>query len=441
LTRPIVAIVGRQNVGKSTLLNRLAGKQISIVSDVPGTTRDRITVNVPWQNREFTIVDTGGLELVSTFDMAQAVNRQVMNAVEEADLVLFIVDIRDGAIPSDLEIAQLLRCSKKPVLLVANKADNDKLVAGAADFFQLGLGEPSVISAYHGLGIVDLLDRIISMLPDASEVSAPEAAEDVLKIAIVGRPNVGKSLLLNKLLGEERSIVSDIPGTTRDAIDTPLDFMGQSVLIIDTAGVRRRGRIESGVEQYSVLRSFRAIDRADVVLLVLDATELVTAQDMHIAGYIQQEAKGIIILVNKWDLAADLTAAKCEREIRGKMKFLSYAPILRISAKLGEGTDKVIPLASRIYKERHKRIPTGELNSFIQRVMASHAPPRSGTKQLSLFYATQAETSPPTFVFFVNDARLVHFSYKRYLENNLRDAFGFEGTPVQLIFKPRGEQC
>ncbi len=439
MTRPVVAIVGRQNVGKSTLLNRLAGKQISIVSDVPGTTRDRIAVNVPWQSREFTIVDTGGLETIPGSDMAQAVNRQVATAMGEADLIIFLVDIKDGVIPSDLEITELLRGSKKPVMLVANKADNDKLISNAVDFFQLGLGEPMIISAYHGLGISDLLDKIISMLPDAPEVSV--SLENVLKIAIVGRPNAGKSMLLNALLGEERAIVSDVPGTTRDAVDTPLDFMGQNVLIIDTAGVRRRGRIDPGVEQYSVLRSFRAIDRADVVLLVLDATELVAAQDMHIAGYVQQEAKGIIVLVNKWDLAMDLTAAECEKYIRGKMKFLSYAPILQISAKLKQGTDKIIPLASRIYKERHKRIPTGELNSFIQRVAATHAPPRKGAKQLSLFYATQAETNPPTFVFFVNDARLAHFSYKRYLENNLREAFGFDGTPIQLIFKPRGEQC
>jgi GTP-binding protein len=437
LTRPIVAIVGRQNVGKSTLLNRLAGKQLSIVSDVPGTTRDRVSINIPWQGKEFTVVDTGGLEIGAASDMAQAVNMQVITAMDGAELILFLVDIKDGVISSDFEIMELLRSSQKPVLLVANKADNDKLVSNAVDFYQLGLGEPMIISAYHGLGISDLLDKIIDNLPDAPEVVAPE---DMLKIAIVGRPNAGKSMLLNALLGEERAIVSDIPGTTRDALDTALDFMGQSVLIIDTAGVRRRGRIDRGVEQYSVLRSYRAIDRADVVLLVLDATELIAAQDMHIAGYVQQEAKGIIIIINKWDLAMDLTAAACDRQIRGKMKFLSYAPILQISAKLKQGTDKIIPLASRIHKERHKRIPTGELNSFIQRVAASHPPPRSGNRQLSLFYTTQAETNPPTFVFFVNDARLVHFTYKRFLENHLRDAFGFDGTPIQLVFKPRGEQ-
>ena len=437
MTRPIVAIVGRQNVGKSSLLNRLAGKQLSIVSDVPGTTRDRGTANIPSQTREFTVVDTGGLELGAGSDMSKSVNRQVITAMDGADLIIFLVDVKDGEIPSDYEITELLRNSKKPVLLVANKADNDKVVSNAVDFYQLGLGEPMIISAYHGIGIADLLDKVISLLPDAPVV---DVCEDILKIAIVGRPNAGKSMLLNALLGEDRAIVSDIPGTTRDAIDTSLDFNGQNVLIIDTAGIRRRGRIDRGVEQYSVLRSFRAVDRADVVLLVLDATELIAAQDMHIAGYVQQEAKGIILIVNKWDLAMELTAADCDKFIRGKVKFLPYAPIIQISANLKQGTDKIIPLAARIHTERHKRISTGELNSVVQRIVASHAPPRSGTRQLNLYYATQAETNPPTFVFFVNDAKLVHFTYKRFLENHLREAFGFDGTPIQLIFRPRGEQ-
>ena len=294
-------------------------------------------------------MDTGGLEIGTASDMAQAVNKQVVTAMDGADLILFLVDIKDGVISSDFEIMELLRNSKKPVLLIANKADNDKLGSNAVDFYQLGLGEPMIISAYHGLGISDLLDKVSSLLPDTPEA---DETREMLKIAIVGRPNAGKSMLLNALLGEERAIVSNIPGTTRDAIDTPLDFMGQSVLIIDTAGVRRRGRIDRGVEKYSVLRSFRAIDRADVVLLILDATELVAAQDMHIAGYVQQEAKGIIVIVNKWDLAMELTADECERYIRGKMKFLPYAPILQISAKLKQGTDKIIPLASRIHKEK-----------------------------------------------------------------------------------------
>ncbi len=437
MAKPIVAIVGRQNVGKSTLLNRMAGKQISIVSDIPGTTRDRVAVSIPWQDKEFTLVDTGGLETKPGSSMAEAVNQQVVTAMGGADLIIFLVDIKDGVIPSDYEITQMLRSSKKPILLVANKADNDKVGGNAVDFYQLGLGETHIISAYHGLGISDLLDKIIDNLSDAPDVIP---SDDMLKIAIVGRPNAGKSMLLNALIGEERAIVSDIPGTTRDAIDTPFDFMGQNVLLIDTAGVRRRGRIDRGLEQYSVLRSFRAIDRADVVLLVLDATELVAAQDMHIAGYVQQEAKGIIILVNKWDLAMDLTTAACERSIRSKMKFLSYAPVMQISAKLKQGTDKIIPLADKVYKERHRRIPTGELNSFIQRVSSLHAPPRSGARQLNIYYVTQAGIEPPTFVFFINDTRLAHFSYKRFLENNLREAYGFEGTPIRIVFKPRGEQ-
>ncbi len=437
MAKPFVAIVGRQNVGKSTLLNRLVGKQLSIVSDIPGTTRDRVAASISWHEKEFVVVDTGGLELGSDTGMSQAVNRQVETAMEEADLVLFLVDLKDGVIPSDFEITDLLRNSKKPILLVANKGDNDKFASNAVDFYQLGVGDPLVISAYHGLGISDLLDKIISFFPDAPE---PDTSEDVPKIAIVGRPNVGKSMLLNTLLGEERAIVSDIPGTTRDALDTSLGFMGQNVIIIDTAGVRRRGRIDRGIERYSVLRSYRAIDRADIVLLVLDATELLAAQDMHIAGYVQQEAKGIILIVNKWDLAMDSTVAACDRNIRGKLKFLPYAPIIQTSALLKQGIEKIIPLALQVHKERHKRIPTGELNSVVQRILASHTPPKSGTRQLSLYYVTQAQTSPPTFVFFVNDTRLVHFSYKRFLENNLREAFGFDGTPIQLVFKARGEE-
>ncbi|MDD4874326.1 MAG: ribosome biogenesis GTPase Der [Dehalococcoidales bacterium] len=437
MIKPIVAIVGRQNVGKSTLLNRMAGKQVAIVSDIPGTTRDRVVANILWQNKEFMLVDTGGLDLKPGSDMAQSVNQQVITAMDGADLIIFLVDIKDGAIPADQEITQLMRSSKKPVLLVANKADNEKLNINAVDFFQLGLGAPIVISAYHGLGISDLMDKIVSLLPAAPEVTP---AEEMLKIAIVGRPNAGKSMLLNVLLGEERAIVSNIPGTTRDALDTILDFNGQSVLIIDTAGIRRRGRIEQGIENYSVLRSFRAVSRSDVVLLVLDATELVAAQDMHIAGYIQQEARGVILLVNKCDLTLDLTQAAAESFIRSKFKFLSYAPIIQISALLKQGTEKIIPMANQIYKERFKRISTSELNTQIQRIAAAHTPPRSGTKQLSIFYATQAETNPPTFVFFVNDVKLVHFSYKRYIENGLRKAFGFDGTPIQLVFKPRGEQ-
>ena len=438
VTKTIVAIIGRQNVGKSTLLNRLAGERIAIVADQPGTTRDRIFASVSWQGDEFTIVDTGGLEPKPGSTIAQAVKEQVRTAISEAGIIIFLVDVKDGVTATDLEITELLRKSEKPILLVANKADNDRLETEAVDFFTLGLGEPLAVSAYHGRGISELLDRIISLLPPTPPlITEPEA----VKMAIVGRPNVGKSMLLNALLGEERAIVSDIPGTTRDAIDTLLDFGGQSVLLIDTAGIRKRGQWGAGVERYSVLHAFKAIDRADIALLVLDATELVTAQDTHIAGYIQQAAKGIVLLVNKWDLAMGLTKAECSRYIRDRFKFATYAPLLFISAKLRQGVDKVITQALKVYQERLKRIPTAELNSLVQQVIAAHSPPRSGRRQLKFLYATQAEVNPPTFVFFVNDPKLIHFSYRRYLENKLRQSFGFAGTPIRLVFKTRGEPC
>jgi GTP-binding protein len=437
-SKPIVAIVGRQNVGKSTLLNRLAGKRIAIVSDLPGTTRDRIMAIVSWKESEFVVVDTGGLETVPDSSIAQEVNRQVKTAIGEADVIVFLVDAKDGVTSTDSEIADLLRSSAKPLLLVASKADNNRLEEEAVEFFTLGLGEPLPVSAYHGRGIFELMDRITSLLPTVPVVGAEP---ELMKVAIVGRPNVGKSMLLNTLLGEPRAIVSDVPGTTRDAIDTLLDFDGQSVLIIDTAGIKRRGRVGVGVAHYSVIRALRAIDRADVVLLVFDATEMVVAQDVHIAGYIQQAAKGIILIVNKWDLVADCSKLECSEYIKSKLKFVPYAPVLYTSAKLGQGTDKVIAQAQQIYQERLRRISTAEVNSIIKRSIATHSPPRSGKKQLKILYATQAEVNPPTFVFFVNDTELVHFSYRRYLENRLRQSFGFDGTPLRLVFKTRGEQC
>jgi len=436
MSKPIVAIVGRQNVGKSTLLNRMAGKPIAIVADLPGTTRDRIFADVSWQGAGFTIVDTGGLELRPRSTMAQEVREQVGAAVAEADAIIFLVDVKDGIIPSDSEIADMLRRSSKPIILVANKADNAKLETRAVEFYQLGLGEPLVISAYHSLGIAELLDKIITLLPAAPPI---KEEPEVMKVAIVGRPNVGKSMLLNALVGEERAIVDDVPGTTRDAIDTLFDFGGQNVLLIDTAGIRRRGRLGVGVERYSVLRALRAIDRADIALLVLDATELVTAQDMHIAGYIQQAAKGIVLVVNKWDMVADGNIKEYHKYILQQIKFMSYAPVLCISAKFGQGVDKVMPEARRVYRERLKRLSTATVNSVVQQAVAAHNLPRSGTKRLKILYATQAEVNPPTFVFFVNDAGLIHFSYRRYLENKLRQSFGFAGTPVRLVFKTRGE--
>lgn len=436
MPKPIVAIVGRQNVGKSTLLNRLAGKRIAIVADMPGTTRDRIFADVSWQEASFTLVDTGGLEISPRSTIAKGVKEQVEAAIAEADVIIFLVDTPDGIVPSDLEIAQMLRRSAKPIVLAANKADNARLEAEAVEFHQLGLGEPLAISAYHGRGTAELLDKVISLLPTPEAV---EAKAEIMKLAIVGRPNVGKSTLLNALIGEERVIVDEVPGTTHDAINTPLDFGGQNVILIDTAGIRRRGRWGKGVEKYSVIRALRAIDEADVVLLVLDAAELLTSQDEHIAGYIQQAAKGIILVVNKWDLAKNKNMAESNRYIRSKFKFMSYAPVVYTSAKFGEGVDKVMPEAFEVYQERLKRLPTTEVNNVVQKAVAAHNLPRKGGKRLKVFYATQAEVNPPTFVFFVNDAKLVHFSYQHYLENKLRQSFGFAGTPFRLVFKTRGE--
>jgi GTP-binding protein len=437
MTKPIVAIVGRQNAGKSTLLNRITGKPLAIVEGLPGTTRDRVFADASWQGVEFTLVDTGGLELETRSSISQGVKAQIEAAISEADVIISLVDVRDGVTPSDLEIADRLRRVNKPVLLVANKADNNRFENEAVEFYELGLGEPIPISAYHGRGIAELLDRIISRLPATPSVEAEVAA---IKVAIVGRPNVGKSMLLNALVGDKRAIVDDSPGTTRDAIDTLFDFNGQGVLLIDTAGIRRRGRIEAGIERYSVLRALRAIERADVVLLVLDATEVATTQDTHIAGYIQQAAKGVVLIVNKWDLVEDRDLTQWRRYVRNKFKFVAYAPVLYTSAKTGQGVDKVMPQVQQVYQERLKRLSTSTVNDVIQQAVASHTRPRSGGKQLKILYATQAEVNPPTFVFFANDARLIHFSYRRYLENKLRQVFGFDGTPLRLIFKTRGEE-
>ncbi len=436
MSKPIVAIVGRQNVGKSTLLNRMAGKPLAIVADLPGTTRDRVFAPVFWQGVEFTLVDTGGLELAPSSTIAQGVKEQVDMAITEADVIIFLVDVKTGVVSSDLEVTDILRQVQKPLLLVANKADNPKLEARAVEFYELGLEEPLVISAYHGRGTAELLDRIVSLLPAPLPV---ETEPEVMKVAIIGRPNVGKSMLLNTLVGGKRAIVDDVPGTTRDAVDTLVDFDGQSVLLIDTAGIRRRGRIGAGVEWYSVIRALRAIDRADIVLLVLDATETVTAQDMHIAGYIQQAAKGVVVVVNKWDLITDKNLPAWNKYLRSQLKFITYAPVMYTSAKFGHGVDKTIPQLRQVYQERLKRLSTAEVNNIVQQAVAAHIRPRSGRKQLKILYTTQAEVNPPTFVFFVNDAKLIHFSYQRYLENKLRQAFGFTGTPLRLVFKTRGE--
>ena len=435
MTKPIVAIIGRQNVGKSTLLNRVAGKPIAIVADLPGTTRDRIFTNVSWQGVEFTIVDTGGLELKPKSTIAQEVKEQAEVAIAEADVIIFLVDVKGGVVPTDLEIADQLRQVSKPIVLAANKADNTRLETEAVEFYQLGLGDPLAISAYHGRGMADLLDRVSALLPVSSPI---EVEPGTMKVAIVGRPNVGKSMLLNALLGGERTITSDTPGTTRDAIDTLFDFNGQGVLLIDTAGIRRRGLLGVGVERYSVIRALRAVERADVVLLVLDATELFTAQDTHIAGYIQQAFKGIVLIVNKWDLTVDESTTECSKYIHSQFKFMPYLSVLYISAKLEQGVNKVMPQVSQVYQERFKQLSAAAVSNVIQQAVAAHNIPRKGNKRLKIFDATQTEVNPPTFIFFVNDVGLIHFSYRRYLENKLRQTFGFAGTPVRLVFKTRG---
>jgi len=434
MTKPVVAIVGRQNVGKSTLLNRLAGKRIAVTEDLPGTTRDRVYADASWAGVQFSLVDTGGLEPDPRSGLARAVQAQARTAVAEADVNVFLTDARDGVTPFDREIANTLRRAGKPVVLVVNKVDSAGLEAAAAEFYELGLGDPFPISAYHGRGIAELLDRVVSLLP----APTPSATESTaVKVAIVGRPGVGKSMLLNALVGGQRAVVGETPGTTRDAIDTPVDFEGRSAILIDTAGIRRRGKLDAGVERHSVMRAMQAIDRADVAVLVLDATEAFTDQDKHVAGYVQKALKGVMLVVNKWDLVEDPDQRAWERAMRSEFRFVPYAPVLFVSAKLRQGIDSIMRLAMQVYDERHKRLPTAVVNSVVREAVAAHPHPAVLGKSVKLKYATQADVSPPTFVFFVNDVR-IHFSYRRYLENKLREAFGFTGTALRLVFKTGG---
>jgi len=437
MTKPIVAIVGRTNVGKSTLFNRLVGKRLAIIEDEPGTTRDRLYSDIDWKGSGLTLIDTGGLVPVPPSELAQRVKEQVEVAIEEADSIIFLVDVLDGVTHMDREIAEMLRRCDKPVMLAANKADNERRSLNAAEFYELAMGDPLPVRAYHDLGVDELLDRVVDSLP----YFPPEEELEMLKVAIVGRPNVGKSMLLNAILHKERAIVTDTPGTTRDAIDTIFEHNGERMLLIDTAGIRRRGRVGGGIERYSVARALRAISRADVALLLTEATEPLTAQDTHIAGYIQQASKGMVLVVNKWDLVEEMADRKqYTREIRNRLKFMPYVPILYISAKFRKGVDDVLSVAREIFEQRKKRVTTAQLNSVVRDAVGAHAPPSAAGKKLNILYATQAETSPPTFVFFVNNASLIHFSYQRYLENRLRQSFGFHGTPLRLIFKRRGEE-
>ena len=430
--KPFVAIVGRANVGKSTLFNRLAGGSVAVVEDLPGTTRDRVFADVSRQGHEVTLIDTGGLELRPGSSLAQKVKEQAEAAIAEADVIIFMVDVRDGVIAADCEIADLLRICHKPVVLVANKADNVRLESQISDFYQLGVGTPLAISAQHNRGINELWQLITPLLPEVSESLVDS---DKPKLAIVGRPNVGKSMLLNAIVGEERSIVDQAAGTTRDAVDTVFNFRGQELLLIDTAGIRRRGRVCTGVEYYSLIRALRAINRCDVALLVTDATEFITAQDVHIAGYIKQSGKGMVLIINKWDLASEQPKELYVGQIQQRLKFMSHAPVLYVSAKFKRGVDEVIPKALEVWREGQKQLSDPVVDKFIKQAVMAHTRPRKGLKQLEVIRAYQAGTKPPSFTLLVNDPELVHFSYQRYLENKLRQTFGFSGTSVRLLFR------
>ena len=442
MSKPLVAIVGRPNVGKSTLFNRLAGRRVAVVTEVAGTTRDRISTEVVWEDHPMILVDTGGLEPEPKSPIGERVQAQVEIAMQEADAIVFLTDVLDGCTPIDVESAQRLRRTEKPVVLAANKADNERRAQQVAELYQLGLGDPVAISAYHGAGIDKLMAMVVAILPTQEEEAEPEPDEDVLSLAIVGRTNVGKSALLNAILGDERAIVSETPGTTRDALDTPILYRDHKILLIDTAGIRRRGKIVPGIEQYSVLRSIQAIDRADVVFLVLEASELVTAQDTHIAGQVADTFRGTVVLVNKWDLASELKLdqAECLKYVRSRLKFMPYAPFRFVSALRGQGIEEALEAALMVFEERGKKIPNRQLRTAVMAALAEHPPPGKGKRFLRLRRVMQREVNPPTFTFYVNDPELVHFSYRRYLENRLRDSLGYRWSHLKLQFKGRGEK-
>lgn len=454
MTKPVVALVGRPNVGKSTLFNRLAGEPLAIVDDVPGTTRDRIFAEAEWLNHTFDIIDTGGIDPTSvsksleplsigSADFIEEIRAQALLAIQESDVVLFITDAASGVTPADIEVANILRKNQKkvggkflpPILLVVNKADSQRHREQAAQFYELGMGEPYVISALHGTGTGDLLDVVIANFPVDSDIEE----DDSVKIAIVGKPNVGKSSLLNKIVGAERAIVSPTAGTTRDAIDTKLVYEGIPVTLIDTAGIRRRGKVIPGVEKFSVIRSMRAIERADVSMLILDATDPISAQDAHIAGYIVEAWKSVVVLVNKWDLVEkdNYTMTEYTDKIRDELNFVDYVPILFISAKTGRKVDEVLPLALRVQEERLARLTTGQLNRTIQAAQDLHPAPHHGGRSLRMYYGTQVRSDPPTFMIYVNEPKLAHFTYIRFLENQIRKDYGFIGTPIRIVMKPR----
>ncbi len=451
--KPLVALVGRPNVGKSTLFNRLVGERMAVTHEIPGTTRDRIQGESDWNGVAFTVVDTGGIEVYEprgsrnpsplaegSAEFVPQIKAQALMAVNDADVIIMLVDAIHGITAADEEVAEILRRTQKPILIAANKTDDLKRVTDSVEFYSLGLGEVYPVSAYHGVGVGDLLDGLVTALTEAPpDLGDDEDEEDHLKIAIVGRPNVGKSSLLNHLLGEERTIVSPVAGTTRDAIDTEINWHGAPVTLIDTAGIRRRGRIEPGIEKYSVLRAMKALDRAHVALLVLDATDGITEQDTHIAGYIQDAYKSVVIVVNKWDAVEkdSFTFNTFMDKIRDRLNFLSYAPVIFISALTGQRIHEVLETAHRVWEARFARISTAEVNRIVRAAYQKHQPVSKGTKRLKIYFASQVAVNPPLFLFHVNDKRLVHFTYKRYLENQIRAEYPFEGTPIRMSFRPR----
>jgi len=457
---PVVAIVGRPNVGKSTLFNRLVGERRAIVEDVPGTTRDRVYGEAEWNGRRFTVVDTGGLELEPGSDIEERVQDQARVAMTEADLVLFVVDAEAGLAPLDFEVADRLRRAERPVILVVNKADNPRREAEAAEFFALGFEPTALVSAQHGRNSGDLADLIVEHLPPPSvdesqkwsghQTTSEELSDEELeelaeadvgppRVAIVGRPNTGKSTLVNRVFGSERMIVSETAGTTRDPIDSHVTFDGQPLVLVDTAGIRRRGSIRQGIERYSVLRSLKAISRADVAVLMVDATEGYTAQDAHVAGYVIDEGKGLVVVFNKWDAVEKdgHTADEWLKALRREAPYLAWADVVFASALTGQRVERILSEALRVADERLRRVPTGELNRVIAEAVRRHPPAHVRNRLPKVYYATQAGVNPPTFVLFVNDPELIHFSYRRYLENRIRAEYGFLGTPIRLLLRRR----
>ncbi len=446
---PFVALVGRPNVGKSTLFNRIVGRRLAVVHERPGTTRDRQHADAEWAGAAFTLIDTGGIEATGKVlsgladplaeDSAQylrEIRTQAEIAIRDADVIVMVVDLATGATAADEEVAEILRRSHKPVIVAASKGDNAARRDDYTEFYNLGIGEVFPVSGLHGAGVGDLLDAVVDALP--RRVPEPEEIAETLRIAILGRPNVGKSSLLNRLIGEDRAIVSPIAGTTRDAIDTLITFYGQPVTLIDTAGIRRRGRIEHGaVEQYSVIRALKALKRSNVALLVLDVIEGITAQDTHIAGFILDEMKSVIVLVNKWDAIEKDTHSMHEesQKIREALKFLPYVPILFISAKNGQRVSEVLPLAVKVHEERFIRIPTARMNQLIREAVLKAPPPAHAGRKLKIKYGAQVAVDPPKFLFHVNDKRLLHFSYERFLENQIRESYPFTGTPILMSFR------